>query len=119
MTELSQPAAISFYSHLYLHFLLPVNSLNVKGKFYNLINIDQQIERKITGINKRSTMKKKYQLRPARRMNALLIRIGVEIVWILGRVSGTPPSPADFAEADDIITNLAKKRGIEIIERTP
>ena len=30
-------------------------------------------------------------------------------------------SPADFAGADDIITNLAKKRqpGIETIERTP
>ena len=30
-------------------------------------------------------------------------------------------SPADFAGADDIITNLAKERkpGIEIIERTP
>ena len=30
-------------------------------------------------------------------------------------------SPADFAGADDIITNLAKERepGIEIIDRTP
>ena len=30
-------------------------------------------------------------------------------------------SPADFARANDIITNLAKERepGIEIIERTP
>ena len=30
-------------------------------------------------------------------------------------------SPADFAGADDVITNLAKERepGIEIIERTP
>ena len=30
-------------------------------------------------------------------------------------------SPADFAGADDIITNLAKERepGVEIIERTP
>ena len=37
--------------------------------------------------------------------------------WILGRVLA---SPADFVEADDIITNLAKERepGIEIIERT-
>ena len=38
--------------------------------------------------------------------------------WILGLLFGIP---ADFAEADDIITNLAKERepGIEIIERTP
>ena len=50
-----------------------------------------------------------------RRKNALLIQIGVEIVWdsrstkewILGRVSGLP---ADFAGGDDIITNLAKER---------
>ena len=43
--------------------------------------------------------------------------------WILGRVSGTPPPPprADFAGANDIITNLAKERepGIDIFERTP
>ena len=44
--------------------------------------------------------------------------MGQRIEWILGRVSGIP---ADFAGADDIITNLAKERGpgIEIIERTP
>ena len=38
--------------------------------------------------------------------------------WILGRLSGLP---ADFAEADDIITNLENERdpGIQIIKHIP
>ena len=46
---------------------------------------------------------------------------GVEIVWDNQRINGSRDaylaSPADFAGADDIITNLAKERepGIEII----
>ena len=57
-----------------------------------------------------------------RRKNALLIQFGVEVVW--GNVDSTNgswdaylASPADFAGADDIITNLAKERepGIEIV----
>ena len=36
--------------------------------------------------------------------------------WILARVSVA--SPADFARADDIITNLAKEREPDDIERT-
>ena len=39
-----------------------------------------------------------------------------EYILILGRVSG---KPADFAGADDIITNLAKEREPGDIERTP
>ena len=63
-----------------------------------------------------------------RRKNALLITFGVEIVWdnqLIKRINASwdtyLASPADFAGADDIITNLAKERepGIEIIERTP
>ena len=58
------------------------------------------------------------------RKNALLIEIGVEIVWDNQRMNGSwdayPASFADSAGADDIITNLAKVRapGIENIERT-
>ena len=60
-----------------------------------------------------------------RRKNALLIQIGVEIVWdnvdsvnewILGSVSG---SPRRFYRADHIITNLAKEIEPGEMERTP
>ena len=56
--------------------------------------------------------------------NALLVRIGVEIVWdnvysldgwILGRVSGI--HRRFFAGADDITKE--REPGVEIIERTP
>ena len=60
-----------------------------------------------------------------RSKNALLIQIGVEIVrdnvyWMNGSWDAYLASPADFAGADDIITNLAKERepGIGITERT-
>ena len=60
------------------------------------------------------------------RKNALLVQIGVEIVWD-NVVSGSAntymylASPTDFLGADDLITNLAKERepGIEIIKPTP
>ena len=44
--------------------------------------------------------------------------INARVGYWPGRVSGIP---TDFAGADDIITNLAKKResGIEVIKRTP
>ena len=60
-----------------------------------------------------------------RRKNAPLIQNGDEIVWDNQRINDSwdayLASPADFAGADDIMTNLAKERepGIEIIERTP
>ena len=56
------------------------------------------------------------------------LSFGVEIIrgnqsineWVNGSWDPYLASPADFAGADDIITNLAKERepGIEIIERT-
>ena len=49
-----------------------------------------------------------------RRKNALLIQIGIEIVWDNERINGSCDvylaSPADFAGADDIITNLVTER---------
>ena len=57
-----------------------------------------------------------------RRKNALLIAFGVEKLY--GTMNGSwdayLASPADFAGADDIITNLANEREpeFEIIERT-
>ena len=57
-----------------------------------------------------------------RRKNALLIQIGVEIVWDNQPMNGSWDaylvSPTDFAGAADIITNLAKERepGIEVRE---
>ena len=57
--------------------------------------------------------------------NSLSLAFGVEIVWDNQRMNGSWDaylvSPADFAGADDIITNLAneKEPGIEIIESTP
>ena len=48
------------------------------------------------------------------RKNVLLIRLGVEIAWDNQRNNGSwdayQASPADFAGANDIITNLAKER---------
>ena len=57
--------------------------------------------------------------------NALLTAFGVEIVWYNQQMNGARSaylaSPADFAGAGDIITNLAREKepGIEIIKRTP
>ena len=41
------------------------------------------------------------------------------IEWILGCTSGTPSPPADFAGANDVITNLAKEREPDDIGCTP
>ena len=50
-----------------------------------------------------------------RRKNALLIQIGVEIVWGNQRMNGSwdayLASPADFQEEDDIMTNFTKSLG--------
>ena len=59
-----------------------------------------------------------------RRKNALLIQIGVEIVWdnidwMNWAWDAYLALPADFTGADDIITNLAKKREPGDNEHTP
>ena len=58
--------------------------------------------------------------------NALLLTaFGVDIVWYNQQMNGAwdayLASPADFAGADDIITNLEREKepGIEISKRTP
>ena len=61
--------------------------------------------------------------RVRRRKNALLIQIGVVTVWdnvdsMNGSWDAYLASPADFAGANDIITNLAKEREPGDIKRT-
>ena len=67
-----------------------------------------------------------YWLVTGKKKKKILKQIGVEIVWDnVDRMNGSwdtyLASPADFAGADGIVTNLAKEKepGIEIIECIP